>query len=230
MAIVELKRYRALTERLLRREADVSRTFRTTWLALALILALALPLLWFSLIAAPTIRVEVGMPGDETYLSGFNEPEKNSTETFRWTGGAAELRLPNLSSRYQELRIHAHGWRPAGVKSPVVQIDLAGRPWTGYPNPARSADLPRAAAARCRQPNDRCRLCDAGLLHAERRPRAGLRAGLAGAARAGSFGRPEPSGSSAVRRCCWGWRCCCWGYWRCPGAGRWQPQHYWRPR
>jgi toxin CptA len=131
MAIVELKRYRALTERLLRREADVSRTFRTTWLALALILALALPLLWFSLIAAPKIRVEVGMPGDETYLSGFNEPEKNSTETFRWTGGAAELRLPNLSSRYQELRIHAHGWRPARVESPVVQIDLAGRPWAG---------------------------------------------------------------------------------------------------
>src|SRR6476661_7940227 len=130
MAIVELKRYRALTERLLRREADVSRTFRTTWLALALILALALPLLWFSLIAAPKIRVEVGMPGDETYLSGFNEPEKNSTETFRWTGGAAELRLPNLSSRYQELRLHAHGWRPAGVESPLVQIKVGGQPWT----------------------------------------------------------------------------------------------------
>jgi toxin CptA len=131
MAIVELKRYRALTERLLQREADVPCTFRTTWLALALILALALPLLWFSLIVAPKIRVEVGMHGDDTYLSGFNEPEKNSTETFRWTGGAAALRLPNLSSRYQELRIHAHGWRPAGVGSPVVQLDLAGRPWTG---------------------------------------------------------------------------------------------------
>src|SRR6266545_1162941 len=131
MAIVELKRYRALTKRLLRREAAVPRTFRTTWLALALILALALPLLWFSLIAAPKIRVEVGMRGDDTYLSGFNEPEKNSTETFRWTGGAAELRLPNLSSRYQELRMHAHGWRPAGLVSPIVQLDLAGRPWAG---------------------------------------------------------------------------------------------------
>jgi toxin CptA len=131
MAIVELKRYRALTERLLQCEADIPRTFRTTWLALALILALALPLLWFSLIAAPAIRVEVGMRGDDTYLSGFNEPEKNSTESFRWTGGAAELRLPNLSSRYQELRIHAHGWRPAGVESPIVRLDLAGRPWTG---------------------------------------------------------------------------------------------------
>ncbi len=104
---------------------------KTTWLALALILALALPLLWFSLIAAPKIRVEVGMYGDDTYLSGFNEPEKNSTETFRWTGGIAELRLPNLSSRYQELRMHAHGWRPAGVASPIVQLDLAGRPWAG---------------------------------------------------------------------------------------------------
>jgi toxin CptA len=114
-----------------RREADLPRTWRTTWLTLALILALALPLLWFSLIAAPAIRIEVGMFGDNTYLSGFNEPEKNSTESFRWTGGAAELRLPNLSSRYQELRIHAHGWRPAGVASPIVQLDLAGQPWTG---------------------------------------------------------------------------------------------------
>jgi toxin CptA len=102
-----------------------------SWLTLVLIMALALPLLWFSLIAAPAIRIEVGMFGDNTYLSGFNEPEKNSTESFRWTGGAAELRLPNLSSRYQELRIHAHGWRPAGVASPIVQLDLAGQPWTG---------------------------------------------------------------------------------------------------
>jgi toxin CptA len=101
------------------------------WLALALILALALPLLWWSLIQKPAVRIEVGMSGDDTYLSGFNEPEKNSTESFRWTGGAAELRLPNLSSRYQELRIHAHGWRPAGIESPIVQINLAGRPWAG---------------------------------------------------------------------------------------------------
>jgi toxin CptA len=114
-----------------RAAADIPGIWRTTWLALALILALALPLLWFSLVAAPAIRVEVGMRGDDTYLSGFNEPEKNSTETFRWTGGAAELRLPNLSSRYQELRIHAHGWRPAAVASPIVQLDLAGRPWAG---------------------------------------------------------------------------------------------------
>src|SRR5215217_709822 len=120
MTIVELRRA----------AANIPRRWRTSWLALALILALALPLLWFSLIAAPALRVEVGMRGDDTYLSGFNEPEKNSTETFRWTGGAAELRLPNLSSRYQELRIHAHGWRPAGAASPVVQLDLAGQAWT----------------------------------------------------------------------------------------------------
>src|SRR4029078_937018 len=107
-----------------RAAVDLPRTWRTTWLALALIMALALPLLWFSLIAAPAIRIEVGMRGDDTYLNGFNEPEKNLPETFRGTGGAAELRMPNLSSRYQELRIHAQGWRPAGVASPIVQLDL----------------------------------------------------------------------------------------------------------
>jgi toxin CptA len=112
-----------------RLRVSTSPCFKVT-LALALILVLALPLLWFSLVTAPAIRVEVGMPGDDTYLSGFNEPEKNATATFRWTGVAAGMRLPNLSSRYQELRIHAHGWRPAGMESPIVQLDLAGRPWT----------------------------------------------------------------------------------------------------
>src|SRR4029453_14111416 len=97
----------------MQRRSDAQKTTRSPYLhisasphfkvtlALVLIRALALPLLWFSLIATPAIRVEIGMRGDDTYLSGFNEPEKNSTETFRWTGGAAELRLPNLSSRYQ---------------------------------------------------------------------------------------------------------------------------------
>jgi toxin CptA len=131
MAIVALKRYRALTERLLRREAGVSKTFGRIWPWLAAIFVVALPLLWFSLIAAPKIRIEVGARRDDTYLSGFNEPEKNSSESFRWTGGTATLRLPNMSSRYQELRLHAHGWRPAGVASPIVRVDVAGRPWAG---------------------------------------------------------------------------------------------------
>ena len=156
-------------------------------LSLALIFLLALPLLWFSLIAAPAIRVEVGMRGDDTYLSGFNEPEKNSTETFRWTGGASraaaaepEQPLPGAA--------HPRPWLAAGRSSIAGGAARSGRATLdGHPDPARPADLPRAAAARCRQPNDRCRLCDAGLLHAERRPRAGLRAGLAGAARAGSI-------------------------------------------
>ncbi|HJZ50093.1 MAG TPA: hypothetical protein VKE41_23130 [Roseiflexaceae bacterium] len=131
MAIVELKSYRALTERLLGREAGLSNTLRRIWLWLTAIFALALPLLWFSLVAAPKLRVEVGAHGDVTYLSGFNEPEKNATESFRWTGGTAQLRLPNLSSRYQELRLHAHGWRPAGVASPIVRLDVGGQPWAG---------------------------------------------------------------------------------------------------
>jgi toxin CptA len=131
MAIVELKRYRALTERLLRREAGVAETFGRVGLWLAAVFIMALPLLWFSLIAAPAIRIEVGVRGDETYLNGFNEPEQNSAGTFRWSGGIAALRLPNLSSRYQELRLYAHGWRPAGVASPEVRVDVSGRPWAG---------------------------------------------------------------------------------------------------
>jgi toxin CptA len=129
MAIIELKRYHALTERLLGQEADVSKTFGHVWPWLVAIFACALPLLYFSLIAAPAIRVEVGAFGDETYLRGFNEPETNETGTFRWSGQTAELRLPNLSGRYQELWLDAHGWRPAGMDSPIVRVDVGGRPW-----------------------------------------------------------------------------------------------------
>ncbi|HEU5102443.1 MAG TPA: hypothetical protein VFU22_25645, partial [Roseiflexaceae bacterium] len=131
MAIVELKRYRALTEQLLSQEAGAAKTVRRVWLWLAALFVVALPLLYFSLIAAPAIRVEVGAFGDDTYLSGFNEPETNETGTFRWSGAQADLHLPNLSGRYQELWLTAHGWRPAGMDSPVVQIDVGGRPWTG---------------------------------------------------------------------------------------------------
>ena len=169
------------------------------------------------------------MRGDDTYLSGFNEPEKNSTETFRWTGGAAELRLPNLSSRYQELRIHAHGWRPAGVASPVVQLDLAGRPWASIQTQRDlriyHVLLPRDATSPTidvgfmtpvySTPNDDRELgfgLDWLELHELDR----------------SAG--PTSGSSAARRYCWRWRCCCWGCWRCRGAGRWQRVRYWRQR
>jgi toxin CptA len=125
----EVQTYRRLNVQTFKR-SNVQTLNWPTWLALALILVLALPLLYFSLIAAPAIRVEVGAYGDETYLSGFNEPETNESGTFRWSGQSATLRLPNLSSRYQELWLDAHGWRPAGMDSPIVRVDVGGRPWT----------------------------------------------------------------------------------------------------
>jgi len=107
------------------RAAAVARASIDTALILALLFAVALPLLWLSLIAAPTIHIEVGEWGDEPFLSGVNKPEQNATETYRWTGKHAELVLPNLGSRYQLLRVRAHGWRPPGNPSPTVRIAVA---------------------------------------------------------------------------------------------------------
>ncbi|HEX5691169.1 MAG TPA: hypothetical protein VFX76_14245, partial [Roseiflexaceae bacterium] len=74
-------------------------------IGLALIFALTLPLLWLSLIAAPTLRVDVGVWGDHTYLDGIHAIESGAGEDYRWTTERAELTLPNPSSRYQLLRM-----------------------------------------------------------------------------------------------------------------------------
>jgi toxin CptA len=97
--------------------------------ALVLVWLLALPPLWLSLVAAPAVRVEVGQWGDHTVLSGVNGIEQAATEDYRWTTALAELALPNLSGRYELLRMRAHGWRPDGQPSPAVRLEAAGRPW-----------------------------------------------------------------------------------------------------
>ncbi|MEN9938166.1 MAG: hypothetical protein RLZZ387_4745 [Chloroflexota bacterium] len=96
--------------------------------ALLLIWLLSLPPLWLSLTAAPAVRVEVGQWGDHTVLSGVNGIEEAAQENYRWTAGQAELALPNLSGRYELLRMRAHGWRPDGP-SPTVSLEVSGRPW-----------------------------------------------------------------------------------------------------
>jgi toxin CptA len=101
-------------------------------LTLALIFLLALPLLWLSLVAAPALRVDVGVWGDHTYLSGINAIEQSASEDYRWTTERAELALPNLSSRYQLLRLRAQGWRPDGAQPPIVALDIAGEGWGSF--------------------------------------------------------------------------------------------------
>ncbi len=102
------------------------------WLLLALVFVLALPLLWFSLSLARPLHVEMGEWGDSTFLTGVNAAEENPTETYRWTGKRADLTIPNLGSRYRILRVRGHGWRPEGVPTPLVRVDVAGRPWGSF--------------------------------------------------------------------------------------------------
>jgi toxin CptA len=106
---------------------------RLGWRAgLVLLWLLALPALWVSLTAAPAIRVEVGEWGDHTRVTGVNGIEQAAQEDYRWTTGRAELLVPNLSGRYELLRLRAHGWRPEGMASPAVGLDVSGREWGGF--------------------------------------------------------------------------------------------------
>jgi toxin CptA len=105
------------------------RRLSTRTLSLALLFFLALPPLWLSLVRAPALRVDIGVWGDHTYISGIHAIESSSSEDYRWTTGRAELALPNISERYHLLRLRAHGWRPDGAASPIVRLDVGGGGW-----------------------------------------------------------------------------------------------------
>jgi toxin CptA len=122
-----------LPERVARRGVGRSavdrRRLSSQALGLVLLFLLALPPLWLSLPRAPALRVDVGVWGDHTYLSGVNAIETSSSEDYRWTTARADLALPNLSERYQLLRLRAHGWRPGGAAPPTLRLDVAGLGW-----------------------------------------------------------------------------------------------------
>ncbi len=98
-------------------------------LLLVLVVACTLPLLWRSLASAPMVRVNIGAWGDQAALFGANGREQSATEDYRWTTGTTQLVLPNISSDLRLLRLHAHGWRPDGLPSPTVRLDVNGRAW-----------------------------------------------------------------------------------------------------
>lgn len=92
---------------------------------------LALPALWWSLVSAPALYVDVGVWGDHTMLHGINGVEESSTENYRWTTAHSLLAFPNLSESYRLLRMRAHGWRPDGP-SPLVRLERAGQSWGAF--------------------------------------------------------------------------------------------------
>lgn len=99
----------------------------------ALLWLLTLPALWYTLVAAPMLRVDVGVWGDHTVLGGVHAIEEGGQETYRWTTGAVRLELPNLGSRFAILRLRMHGWRPDGTPPPMVDLALQGRFWGSIP-------------------------------------------------------------------------------------------------
>jgi toxin CptA len=131
MAHLDLKLTRSTWKARFGQATDVAQSPTRAWL-LALIFVLALPPLWLSLVAAPSLRIDVGQDSDTAYLSGVHAPERNATENFRWTKDRADLVLPNLSGRYQVLRVYAHGWRPPGIDPPLVRVEAGGRRWASF--------------------------------------------------------------------------------------------------
>ena len=123
-----------MIKRKLSAEPDTNGWVRRTrdGLALLLVVALALPPLWYSLGAASRLRVDVGAHGDDAYLAGANQVEHSSTEDYRWTTRRAELTLPTLNDQPRILRLRAHGWRPLDQTAPLVQVDVADRPWARF--------------------------------------------------------------------------------------------------
>lgn len=96
----------------------------------ALIFLIALACVWASLAAAaPRPRIDVGVWGDHTFLSGINAIERSTSEDYRWTTGRTQLLLPNLSGSYRLLRLRAHGWRPDGLPAPSVHLRVGDRRW-----------------------------------------------------------------------------------------------------
>lgn len=94
---------------------------------LGLLLLLAAPLVWQSLVATPHLQVDVGQWGDHTFLDGVNGVETSTTEEYRWTSERTTIHIPNLSSAYRVLVLRAHGWRPEGQEPPAVRLEASGR-------------------------------------------------------------------------------------------------------
>jgi toxin CptA len=101
-------------------------------LPLALVFALTLPALWYSLVAAEALRVDVGVWGDQTFLSGMYAPEENTMENYRWSTERVELAIPNLGEQYQRMVLRTHGWRPPDGQPPLVQVAVDGQPWASF--------------------------------------------------------------------------------------------------
>lgn len=85
-----------------------------------------LPFLAYSLVAAPALMIDIGAWGDQAVLAGVNGPEQSSTESYRWTTDHTTITLPQLSTSYRVLELHAHGWRPDGP-SPQFSLSVNGQ-------------------------------------------------------------------------------------------------------
>ncbi len=66
--------------------------------------------------------------GDLAHIQGLHGTEEGNGETYRWTTGNAEIRLPNVAYRYRAFCMLAHSWRPEGTPVSPVTIAAEGQP------------------------------------------------------------------------------------------------------
>jgi hypothetical protein len=72
------------------------------------------------------IFINVGLEGDERYLSDFNLGEQGEHYPFRWTKDSSYIKMPNLGSLPLEIILGADAARPEGQPLPEVSLIANG--------------------------------------------------------------------------------------------------------
>lgn len=88
------------------------------------VLLLLLLLLWCAAYQQKQVyTVDLGGPGDNAYLSGFNDKEHNEALTYRWSGPSSLVTFPGIGNEPVLLSITTVGYRPDG-QSPRIAIGV----------------------------------------------------------------------------------------------------------
>jgi hypothetical protein len=97
---------------------------RHLWILLFLSLVVLLGV--YRMTLPSPIFINVGMEGDERYLSDFNLREQGEHYPFRWTKDSSYIKMPNLGSLPLEITLGADAARPEGQPLPKVSLIANG--------------------------------------------------------------------------------------------------------
>src|SRR5439155_16386649 len=70
--------------------------------------------------------VDLGGPGDDAYVSGFNAKEHNPSLDYRWSGPRSSVRLPGIGNEPVTVTVVTVGFRPSG-EAPSITLEARGQ-------------------------------------------------------------------------------------------------------